>query len=340
MGTFLTKYTATRMASSKEFARKAAELKAKEKEKPAPDPKVEKLFLARGVAIDKEFEPYAAGATTMKEALDAKAASEAALTYLERISTRSERLKAWQAENISLQEEAKLTSTDGVTKSVLVRELPTLRNVASLSDAQLYNATYLGGKRPPSIDSTILQRQIGIFLKGTETSGGRAKLAIFKTVDSATGITTRPEVTSTLNFLLATVSEPTSEKYQIFQTFGSDYIYFFNRNPLIYSYAGTLINSHTDFLEGARADIKAELQKQWRNDFNLLYTQKLRGTKCAENRYIAALIYEDVVREGYLLNFAVTQQAVNPAAISFNFTMYVVKQYLANEAATTVARDR
>lgn len=131
----------------------------------------------------------------------------------------------------------------------------------------------------------------------------------------------------TNEFVLSSVSEASQEKYQIFQTFDDDFIYFFDRNPHIYTYGGMLVN-------GAEHGVPASVTTQgtlegvfeWKNRFQALYENVLRGTKCVENNARAILVYENVVREGFLLNFSLSEDARTPTGIPFNFTFFVTKE--------------
>ena len=122
---------------------------------------------------------------------------------------------------------------------------------------------------------------------------------------------------TTNRFVLASASEASQEKYQLFQTFDQDLIYFFDRNPHIYTYGGVLFNGQ---------DISDDTRFNWRGRFQELYETKLRGTKCVENNARAILTYEDVVREGYLLNFQMTEDASNPMNIPFSFLFFITRE--------------
>jgi hypothetical protein len=112
-------------------------------------------------------------------------------------------------------------------------------------------------------------------------------------------------------FFITGVSENTSEKFQIVQTFGSDYVFFFNRKPLIYTINGVWHNSE---------------DKQWKNNFRENYDNFLRGTKLVEGRNKAVLQYDDVTREGYLLALNYQMDAQNTHAVPFSFSMFITKE--------------
>lgn len=117
-------------------------------------------------------------------------------------------------------------------------------------------------------------------------------------------------------FFITGVREDTSEKFQIVQTFGTDFIFFFNRKPLIYTINGILYNSK---------------DKQWRNNFKANYDDFLRGTKLVEGRNKAVLTYDDVVRQGYLIALNYSTESTNPHAIPFSFSMFVTEESVTGE---------
>jgi len=150
-----------------------------------------------------------------------------------------------------------------------------------------------------------LNRTVGIFPKENR----QASLVIKTFASSNT-----PEAnTVTINeFFLTQVSEPSNEKYQIYQTFDQDFIFFFDRNPHVYVYSGVLINAEDNF--------------EWRNTFQREYENTLRGTKCVENGARAVLSFENVIRQGYLLDLNLQNTSNNPLHTPFSFTFFVTKE--------------
>jgi hypothetical protein len=149
-----------------------------------------------------------------------------------------------------------------------------------------------------------LKRSVGMFPK-------EEKLAslVIKTFGDAN---TERDLITIDQFFLTQVSEPSSEKYQIYQTFDQDYIFFFDRNPHIYVYSGVLINAADNF--------------QWRNEFQEQYERSLRGTRCIQNNARAVLTFEDVQRQGYLLEMNMQNTSNNPMHTPFSFTFFVVQE--------------
>lgn len=110
------------------------------------------------------------------------------------------------------------------------------------------------------------------------------------------------------NFLLQQVREDRNEKYQIMETFGIPYIYFFGERARIYAFSGILINS-ADF--------------QWRNEFWANYDSTIRGTKLVEQEARVSLTFDDVMVEGYILGASASEDANNSFMVSFQFQMFI-----------------
>ena len=155
------------------------------------------------------------------------------------------------------------------------------------------------------------------YADSARTIGLLEKAPVQATITIQSFVQGRPSWAMTNRFVLASVSEASQEKYQLFQTFDQDLIYFFDRNPHIYTYGGVLFNGQ---------DISDDTRFNWRGRFQELYETKLRGTKCVENNARAILTYEDVVREGYLLNFQMTEDASNPMNIPFSFLFFITRE--------------
>ena len=142
---------------------------------------------------------------------------------------------------------------------------------------------------------------------------------------SLSTVSGRPINIAIREFFITGVREDTSEKFQIVQTFGSDYIFFFNRKPLIYTINGVFYNSE---------------DKQWRNDFKYNYDSLFRGTQLVKSRNKAIFAYDDVVRHGYLLNLSYSTDGNNPHAVPFSFSMFVIKESRIGQTPGREGEDR
>lgn len=117
-------------------------------------------------------------------------------------------------------------------------------------------------------------------------------------------------VAATTDFLLQDISEPRSEKFQIYDTFGRSFIFFFGKRPEIYTYSGVLLNSRNF---------------DWKRRFLSLYENYLRGTKSVEQKIRVRMSYEDVVREGYILSANISYSQSYLHYVLFNFTMFITR---------------
>lgn len=186
-----------------------------------------------------------------------------------------------------------------------------------------------------------LNRSALLFEKNDKDGNKHASITV--QVYDANIETTQGMLAETNEFILTNVSEGSQEKFQLFETFDQDFIYFFDRRPHIYTYNGVLINGDDtafNFDPSAAAFDNAgnptsitensEIDMQWKNRFQRLYETKLRGTKCVENGARVVLTYEDTVREGYLLNMSLSESAGNTLTVPFSFTMFVTSESVTN----------
>jgi hypothetical protein len=126
-------------------------------------------------------------------------------------------------------------------------------------------------------------------------------------------------ICETAEFLLQDAQEVDSEKFQIVNTFDAPRIHFMGRRARVFSYSGILANS---------------FNLQWKNRFLDMYDRYLRGSRAVSLRAVAQLIYDDVLREGYILSntIAPSQSLLN--AVPFSFTMFVTRTVSLADAAT------
>lgn len=127
------------------------------------------------------------------------------------------------------------------------------------------------------------------------------------------------------DFLLEDVQEQMAERFQLQETFSDFNVFFFGKRAEIFTYSGTLINAGKNLA--------------WRNNFLYNYENYLRGTRCAELKARAYLLYDDVVREGFILSAAVSQNSAVEAAVKFNFTLLVTGKRVLTNAPENVAKS-
>lgn len=110
-------------------------------------------------------------------------------------------------------------------------------------------------------------------------------------------------------FILEEVQEQMAERFQLQETFGDFHVFFFGKRAEIFTYSGSLINACGNL--------------QWRNQFLDDYDKFLRGTKCAELKARAYILYDDVMREGFILSASLAQNSTVEGVVKFTFTMLI-----------------
>lgn len=110
------------------------------------------------------------------------------------------------------------------------------------------------------------------------------------------------------NFLLTQVSHVESEKMQIVETFGEDFVFFFGERPLVLQVQGLLMNT-ADF--------------SWKQEWLSNYRNYLRGTRCVQNRTRVYLSVDDQLYSGYVFGTSVADDSKLPHVCQFSFKMLV-----------------
>jgi len=105
-------------------------------------------------------------------------------------------------------------------------------------------------------------------------------------------------------FILENVSSNYSERYQIVETFGDFFVFFFGSRPSTHNFKGTLINAKN---------------ANWVSDFLFYYDNYLRGTKCVELNARAVLTFGGCQMEGFILNMGNATDAAVEGGVSLNF---------------------
>ncbi len=108
-----------------------------------------------------------------------------------------------------------------------------------------------------------------------------------------------------------------AERFQLQETFGDFNVFFFGKRAEIFTYSGSLLNGEGNL--------------NWRNKFLRDYEENLRGTKAAEKKARAYMLYDDVIREGYILSAGLGQNSMVDGVVKFNFTMLVTNRRILNE---------
>lgn len=114
------------------------------------------------------------------------------------------------------------------------------------------------------------------------------------------------------NFILTSAVEARQEKFQIMETFGDPFIFFFGEKPKIYQFSGLLLNS---------------LDYQWRAEWWANYDNLIRGTRLVELDARVVLSWDDVVVEGYILTAQAADSDQQPHLIQLQFQLYVTNYH-------------
>jgi hypothetical protein len=116
------------------------------------------------------------------------------------------------------------------------------------------------------------------------------------------------ESTHYYNFMITTVQDQRTEKSQIVETFGEDYVYFFGERPRFLNVQGVLLNT-ADF--------------NWKNEFWANYERLLRGTRLVELNARMYFYFDDVIVEGFMMGAAQSYSSDNPHMLPLTFQMFV-----------------
>lgn len=110
------------------------------------------------------------------------------------------------------------------------------------------------------------------------------------------------------NFVVQEVTESREEKFQLLETFGDPFGFFFGERPRMLRVTGILVDS---------------LDFNWRAEWWANYDTNLRGTKLVEQGARVYFTVNTTIVEGYLINSQTTQRATDQHTVPFSFTMWV-----------------
>jgi hypothetical protein len=110
------------------------------------------------------------------------------------------------------------------------------------------------------------------------------------------------------NFILQSVQEARMEKFQIVETFGDSYIFFFGESPRFLDVTAVILNSH-DF--------------NWEAEWWENYNRYIRGTKSVELGARTYLFYDDNIVEGYILMAQATKMSDQPLMLQLTFRFFI-----------------
>jgi hypothetical protein len=120
--------------------------------------------------------------------------------------------------------------------------------------------------------------------------------------------------TGFVDFLLTSVNEQFSEKFQVVESLSDNFVvYLFGQAAPQFAYSGVLLNTYQDD------------QRVW---MTRLYQDVLRGTQLARRKKLLRLRYDSVIVSGVMLNLqmAIVADQEDRVPFSFNFipTQYII----------------
>jgi len=124
-----------------------------------------------------------------------------------------------------------------------------------------------------------------------------------------------------VKFILNSVVENRTEKFQIFETFGDPAIFFFDKKVSMYTFSGFLIDSEHN-KHAITSGINAE-GGSWAIDFKNFWDDKFRGTQLINNGQIALITFNKSGIWGYPVNLNTNISSAAPFLSGFSFNMIV-----------------
>ena len=120
-----------------------------------------------------------------------------------------------------------------------------------------------------------------------------------------------------VGFILTEVQENHSEKLELVPLPGDTYAsYFYGASPRQFSFSGVLLNTDQD---------------QWRDSFEQLYEEYLRGSASSRNFNIVQIRYGGRIVSGWLLNMSQQQSSQSDLYAQFSFSVLVSRIDMLNK---------
>ncbi len=117
-----------------------------------------------------------------------------------------------------------------------------------------------------------------------------------------------PASLSWTDWILQTVREERTEKTQLVETFGDNYLYSYGQKPRVLSFSGMLMNT---------ADM------QWKAIFWENWDKYFRASKLQELHARMYISFDETIVEGYPITAMAQQSSESPYAILFQFNFFV-----------------
>lgn len=120
------------------------------------------------------------------------------------------------------------------------------------------------------------------------------------------------------NFLIQQTNEVREEKFQLLETFGQNFIFFYGERPRFFDVTGILINANSHM---------------WEREWWLNYETYLRGTRSVENQALVRLHVDNVAITGFILTANSSKLATQPRQVQFSFRMLITDYVFTDDTA-------
>ncbi len=117
-----------------------------------------------------------------------------------------------------------------------------------------------------------------------------------------------PTSTSWTDWILQSVREERTEKTQLVETFGANYLYSYGQKPRVLAFSGTLMNTENF---------------KWKAIFWENWDKYFRASKLQEKNARMYISFDETIVEGYPIAAMAQQSSESPYAIIFQFSFFV-----------------
>lgn len=147
-------------------------------------------------------------------------------------------------------------------------------------------------------------------LNGLDTGTNIAKIRLISQVDGDT-LPVEHSNKEYIGFILTNVSESSTEKFELIPLPGDSFTaYFYGRSPRTYTVQGVLLNTVED---------------AWRDAFETMYEEYLRGTKSATLGRVCQLKYDNRIVTGWPLQMSMSLDSASDIYATFNMSILVTR---------------
>lgn len=196
-------------------------------------------------------------------------------------------------------------------RSILTEELDFSETLKGLKFEDVRRQRQDGGNKLLFTPKPTNERSIGV-LRVMKPKRFNSPKGINVTADSVNMVSRSKDydvLLETTEFILEDAQEQMQERFQLQETFGDFNVFFFGKRAEIFTYSGSLLNGCKDL--------------QWRSQFLANYEKYLRGTRCVELKARVYFLYDDIIREGFILAASLGQNSTVDGVVKFTFTMLI-----------------